>query len=100
MAEDRSTAHLGQQRQRWHVGRCDGVEVPAVEGGDLGELQSLGNRDHRRICDAQREVTVSPHKFGGPARVLPGQLDLGEVASGHASTRLISASAPTYLPTR
>ncbi len=38
----------------WEVAWCDDLEVAAVEGGDLVQVEPLGERDHAGIHSLQR----------------------------------------------
>jgi hypothetical protein len=58
------------------VGGADCPEVPVVDRRDVGGAQAFGDRDHRGVCRAQREVRVLPHEVGHPGEVLgSGGLD-------------------------
>ena len=44
--------------------------MPVIERCDLGELQALGEGDHRSVDDAKRQVQVGLHQFGHAPDVL------------------------------
>ncbi len=54
------------------MGGADRAEVPVIDRRDAGGTQPLGDRDHRGVRRAQREVRVLPHEVGHPGEVLRG----------------------------
>ena len=55
---------LGQEREGVDVLGAHGGDVPVVEGGDLGEAESLGEGDHGGVGGAEREVSIGLDEFG------------------------------------
>ena len=63
--------------------RTDDGEVPAVQGGDFGDTQALGQRNDGGIGGSERQIGVLFYEFGDPRVVLGNQVDRFEVAVGH-----------------
>jgi hypothetical protein len=49
--------------------------MPAVEGCDLADAESLGNSNHCGLEHTQREVCIPAHELGHPPDVSPSDLD-------------------------
>jgi hypothetical protein len=62
-------------------------EVPVADRRDMGGAQALGDRDHRGVRRAQREVGVLPHEVGHPGEVLCGG-GLGDQLAMRQQSRL------------
>jgi hypothetical protein len=52
------TRRSGQQGQRFDVSWPYDAEVAAIDGGDVGDPESLGGGDRRRVDGAEREIAV------------------------------------------
>ena len=75
---------LRKQGQEAGVARTDASEVALVEGRDLSDIESLSERDHGRVCHAQRKIRILPDELGDPRIVDGNELDWLEVAGGEA----------------
>jgi hypothetical protein len=62
------------------VARSDDAEVTAVQGGEFGDLQALGNRDNKRVCGAQWQVGVPLHEVRRTLKVVDRRLRESEEA--------------------
>jgi hypothetical protein len=56
-----------RERECLHVAGPDDRGVPAVEGGDPGQPEALGDGRHGGIDDAKRKINTSFHEFGHAA---------------------------------
>src|SRR5215472_18364523 len=59
----------GQELERWQMSRPHYRKVAVIQGGDRVRVQALGYRDHGRVDQAQREVTVGLHQFRHPVQI-------------------------------
>jgi hypothetical protein len=67
------------------MARPDDREVAPVDGGDLGEFESLAQGDDGGICRAEAEVSTRRHELAGAAVVLRTEVDGRERAVGPAT---------------
>jgi hypothetical protein len=61
--------------------------VPAVEGGDLLDVQALSGGDDGGIDAAQREVAVDAHELCDPQPLVDGDRFGNEVAGGEVTEK-------------
>jgi hypothetical protein len=72
--------------ERRRVGRTNDREVPAIEGGDLHDVETLGRHDDRGVHGAQRRVSIGRHELGDPDPVR-GADGLGDQVPGRQVTQ-------------
>ena len=63
----------GQQRERVDVRRADHGEVPAIQGGDLADTKSLGDRHDAGVDAANVEIAVVLDQLGDAFPVADGE---------------------------
>lgn len=61
--------------------------MPQVEGGDLVNVQPLGQSDYRRITRPERQIRVALHQLGHSSIVGADQLDGFKVAVGEGDQK-------------
>ena len=68
----------GRALQGVHVPRADDGEVAPVQGGHIGKLQSLSDRDDWGVNRPERQVIVGAHQLSHAEQVCGGDGDVLE----------------------
>lgn len=84
-AEQVELARIRSRRSRNQVERgavtgAHDAEVPAVDGGDFGDIEPFGRCHHRSVDGSQRQIAVGVNEFGDPEPVTRSDRLSDEVA--------------------
>jgi hypothetical protein len=77
----------GQENEGFAVARADDREVPAVEGGDLLDVQAFCGGDDGGIDASEREVAVGAHQLCDPQPLVDRDWFGNEVAGGEVAEK-------------
>jgi hypothetical protein len=72
------------------------AEVAPVQRRYLGQLQSLGNGDHRGVGRTERKTGIGENEVGHPGVIRPGELNWQEVTIGQRSQEQRLDSCPGF----
>ena len=90
----------GQQVEAVGMARPNRVEVAAIQRGDLGDPEPLGDGDDGRVGRAEREVGVNLDQLGHPRVVDQLEIDDREVSCAIERRNAASIFAPPARPSR
>jgi hypothetical protein len=96
----RSRGSFRKKDQGIDMARPDDRDVAPVDGGDLGEFESLAQRDDGGVCRAEAKVSIPGHELTGAAIVLHLEVDGRERAVGQRLEELGLRSWPAVAASR